>query len=141
LIVLSSIFSPDERILLSAHGSVEQPINGRGDLYLTDRRLVLIHRSGLIIRRETPLLDVELSQVSYVKAQGTLRRVLVLGVRSNGGQVSAYKVHVGAPDSWVAQIHSLKMTGNSASKYCDQCGKKIEFDAKFCAACGKEQSS
>lgn len=143
-LALPSIFSPNERILLNAHGSVEQPINGKGQLYLTDRRMLLVHKSGLIIKREMPLLDVEISQISYVKTQGTLRKVLALGVKSSGGQVAHYKVHVRTPETWVAQIMNMGTNGQKyaqdpSSKACQHCGENIPAVARFCAECGRPQ--
>ena len=141
---MPSIFSPNERILLNAHGSVEQPINGKGQLYLTDRRLLLVHKSGLVIKRELPLLDVEISQISYIKTQGTLRKILALGVKSNGGQVAHYKVHVRTPEAWVARIMNMganvqKSAQEPSSKACQHCGETIPAESRFCAECGKPQ--
>jgi hypothetical protein len=105
---MSSMFSPDEKVILSGKGSMEQPVTGHGELYLTDKRLFLAHKAGLIRKRETPLLDVEIGQITYAKAEGALRKVLVLGVRGTAGQVLSYKMHVSAPDAWVAQVYNLK---------------------------------
>ncbi len=105
---MSSTFGPDEKVVLSGRGSIDQPISGDGEIYLTDKRLLLIHKAGMIRKRETPLLDIEIGQISYVKSEGTLRKVLVLGVKGTGGQILTYKIHVPNPDSWVAQIFNLK---------------------------------
>jgi hypothetical protein len=148
------MFSPDERMILSAKGSLEQPITGKGELYLTDKRLFLVHKSGLITKRETPLVDMRISEINYVKVEGSLRKVLVLGVRGTGGIIVAYKIHVSAPESWSAQIYSLK--GGSAisptqipqsapvpivplgavSRFCSSCGQQVKLEARFCSACG-----
>ncbi len=106
--VMSVIFSPGESIIIKARGRVEQPIEGSGEIYLTNRRILLVHRAGMIRKRETPLLDVKIEQVSYFKVEGLLRKVLVLGVISNAGVVISYKVHVPAPESWASALFSLK---------------------------------
>jgi zinc-ribbon domain len=154
---MSSMFSPDEKVVLSSKGSLEQPIKGSGELYLTDKRLFLVHKSGLISKRETPLLDVRIGEVSYVKVEGSLRKVLVVGVRGTGGQILAYKVHVPAPESWSAQIYNLKgggsttawpapiidekplpsQTASRASRFCSNCGQPANQGAKFCPSCGQ----
>lgn len=156
---MSSMFSPDERVLLSGKGSIEQPITGSGEMYLTDKRIFLAHKSGLITKRETPLLDVEVGQVTYAKTEGSLRKVLVVGVRGTGGQVITYKIHVGGPESWVSQIYNLKggagvgatprasvqaaapqpMADSTGTRFCKHCGKQIDSDSTFCSACGKPQ--
>jgi hypothetical protein len=152
------MFSPDERVLLSGKGSIEQPMAGNGEMYLTDKRIFLAHKSGLIKKRETPLLDVEVSQVTYAKTEGSLRKVLVVGVRGTGGQVITYKIHVSGPQSWVSQIYSLKggagvgaraeaavqpahqgPAGSSGARFCKHCGNEIDADSTFCSACGKHQ--
>lgn len=149
------MFSPDERIILSAKGSLEQPITGSGELYLTDKRLFLVHKSGLITKRETPLVDIRINEVNYVKVEGSLRKVLILGVRGAGGQIIAYKIHVSTPESWLAQIYSLKggstvsttqppqvalaplvQSNPPGAKFCSNCGKQVKLEAKFCSACG-----
>ncbi|MEM3857159.1 MAG: zinc ribbon domain-containing protein [Thermoprotei archaeon] len=162
---MSSMFSPDEKITLSGKGSIEQPIMGHGELYLTNKRLFLVHKTGLISKRETPLLDVEIGQITYCKSEGTLRKVLIVGVRGSAGQVLAYKIHVSGPDAWVAQIYNLKGGGagpsaqtlsqqsqpwqqavtdpvsrtTSNNKFCKYCGKQMSLDSVFCPACGKQQ--
>ena len=101
------IFSPDEKVILSAKGSIEQPVRGKGELYLTNKRIVLIHKSGFIRKRETPLVDIRLDQISYVKVEGMLRKTLVIGV-PHGGNVIAYKIRVQNPESWQAEIYRLR---------------------------------
>ena len=101
------IFSPDEKIILGARGTMEQPINGSGELYLTTKRLILIHKSGFIRKRETPLVDIRLDQISYVKVEGLLRKTLVIGV-PHGGSIIAYKIRVPNPESWQAEIYRLR---------------------------------
>ncbi len=101
------IFSPDEKVILSGKGSIEQPIKGKGEIYLTNKRLLLIHKSGLIRKRETPLIDIRIDQISYAKVEGFISKVLVIGV-PHGGTVIAYKIKVPQPDSWVAEILRLK---------------------------------
>jgi zinc-ribbon domain len=151
---MSSMFSPDEKVILSAKGSLEQPIRGSGEIYLTDKRMFLVHKSGLISKRETPLLDIPINEVTYAKVEGALRKVLVVGVRGSGGQVLAYKIHLSTPESWSAQIYSLK--GGSAvstatttqvlsgphlqsvgvTRFCSNCGVPVKREAKFCSSCG-----
>ena len=101
------IFSPDEKVILSGKGSIEQPIKGKGEIYLTNKRILLIHKSGLIRKRETPLIDIRIDQISYAKVEGFISKVLVIGV-PHGGTVVAYKIKVPQPDSWVAEILRLK---------------------------------
>lgn len=101
------VFAPDEKIILSGKGTIEQPIKGKGEIYLTNKRVVLIHKSGLIRKRETPLVDIHIDQISYAKVEGLLFKVLVIGV-PHGGTVIAYKIKVPNPDSWVAEIMRLK---------------------------------
>ena len=98
---------PDEKIILQGKGVIEQPVSGKGEIYLTSKRVIMIHKSGLIRKRETPLVDVRLDNISYAKAEGLLRKVLVLGVHQ-GGLVTAFKIRVSNPESWVAQIYNLK---------------------------------
>ncbi len=105
---------------------------------------MLVHKSGLITVRETPVLDIRIGEISYVKVEGTLRKVLVIGVRGAGGQVQAYKIHVATPESWYGQIYNLKGGSSSSgqlqaktAKYCTQCGQELGDDAKFCPSCGK----
>ena len=102
----SIILSPTERVLISGSAKIEQPIAGRGEAYLTDKRLVVIHKSGFIRKRETPLLDIRLDQISYVKVEGILSKVLVVGI-SQGGKVIAYKIKVPHPDSWMSTIYNI----------------------------------
>jgi hypothetical protein len=104
---LNIIITPGEKIILSDQGTIEQPIEGSGELYLTNKRLLLIHKSGIIRKRETPLIDILLTQISYVKTEGFLRKALVIGVRERGGGIIAYKIHVNHPDSWMAKIYNL----------------------------------
>ena len=153
---MSSVISPDENLVLSGHGSIEQPIAGSGELYLTDQRFMLVHKSGLISKRETPLLDVTIGEISYVKVEGSLRKVLVVSVRASGGKVQAYKIHVGQPEAWAAQIYNLKSgkravpqaqtmampaqaqpSAPAPGRFCSQCGLPLNADAKFCSGCGR----
>ena len=154
---MSSVISPDENLVLSGHGSIEQPIAGSGELYLTDQRFMLVHKSGLISKRETPLLDVTIGEISYVIVEVILRKVLVVSLRAVGGKVQAYKIHVGQHEAWAAQISNLKSgkravpqpqtvamptqaqtpTAPSPSRFCSQCGLPLNADAKFCPGCGK----
>ncbi|MDG7044437.1 MAG: zinc ribbon domain-containing protein [Nitrososphaerota archaeon] len=148
---MSFIFSPDETILMSGTGTIEQPIQGHGELYLTDKRLFLIHRSGLIRKRETPLMDIDMAQLTYAKTEGIIRKVLIIGARNQSGQVNAFKIHVMNPESWVAHIYNLKNAPAAAPAqppaqppasspadvlYCTQCGTRIPSTAKFCPNCG-----
>ena len=66
----------------------------------------MIHKSGFIRKRETPLIDVKLENISYAKAEGLLRKVLVSGVHQ-GGLITAFKIHVKNPEAWVANIYNL----------------------------------
>jgi hypothetical protein len=105
---VSSFLYPGEEVIISGEGSVEQVFVGKGELHLTAKRLFLAHRSGLVRKRETPLLDVEIGQVSYAKTEGMLTKVLVVGVRGTAGQVLAYKFKVPRADEWAEQILRLK---------------------------------
>jgi len=107
----SMFFGPGESVILSGKGQIEQPVNGGGVLYLTNHRLFLIHKSGIIRKREIPLLDLPLTDISYVRTEGSLRKVLIVGARSANGLVTAYKVHVANPDSWAAGITSTRAKG------------------------------
>jgi len=158
------LFGPDEPVLLSRHASIEQPVSGNGMLYLTDRRLILIHRSGVLRKTETPLLDLTLDEISYVRVEGTLWKVLVIGARTQGGRVVAYKVHAQNPGVWKAQIYSLKGSlggirfipprtppsalnqtshiahpAQQATKFCIDCGHRLPPEAAFCSSCGGPQ--
>lgn len=105
---MAAILLPDENVILKARGRVEQPIEGSGEMYLTNKRLLLLHRSGVIRKKETPLLDVKMDMISYFKVEGMLRKVLVLGVVSNAGIVITYKIHVSSPESWSSVLFNLK---------------------------------
>ncbi len=105
--VSSIIFDPDEKLILSSKARIEQPVKGSGEAYLTNKRLVLIHKSGLIFKKETPLVNIWLSEISYAKVEGLLSKVLVIGV-THGGTVIAYKIKVSNPESWLAEIYNLK---------------------------------
>ena len=61
----------------------------------------------MIRKRETPLVDIHIDQISYAKVEGFISKVLVIGV-PHGGTVIAYKIKVPHPDSWVAEILRLK---------------------------------
>jgi hypothetical protein len=159
----AQLFGPDEPVLLSRHASIEQPVSGNGMLYLTDRRLILIHKSGLLRKTETPLLDLTVDEISYVRVEGTLWKVLVIGARTQGGRVVAYKVHAQNPEIWKAQIYSLKGSlggirfvpprnppsalnqdsriaqAPQASKFCIDCGHRLPPEAAFCSSCGGPQ--
>jgi len=101
------MFAPDEKIILSGKGTLEQPIKGKGEIYLTNKRLVLIHKSGLIRKKETPLVDIHIDQISYAKVEGFISKVLIVGV-PHGGTVVAYKIKVSNPDAWMAEIMRLR---------------------------------
>jgi len=100
---MSSVLFPGEKIILSSKAGIEQPIRGNGEAYLTEKRLLIIHKSGLIRKREIPLADIRLDQISYAKVEGWLLKTLVIGV-SQGGTIIAYKIRVPNPDSWLAAI-------------------------------------
>ena len=102
------VFGPDETVILSGRGDIEQPIKGNGELYLTTKRLLLIHKSGLVRKKETPLVDIRLDQLSYAKVEGLLSKVLVLGVTQSNGIVVTYKIKVPRPDSWLNAIFRAK---------------------------------
>jgi len=102
----SIILSPSEKILMSGSARIEQPLEGKGEAYLTDKRLIVIHKSGLIRKKETPLLDIRINQISYVKVEGLLSKVLVLGV-TQGGKIITYKLKVPNPESWMSTIYNL----------------------------------
>ncbi len=110
----SIIFSPDEKIILQGKGRVEQPVEGSGELYLTNKRLVLIHKSGFLRKKETPLLDIRISQISFVKVEGLLSKALVIGV-PHGGTVVTYKIKVSKPEVWQAEIYKLMSGGGEQS--------------------------
>ncbi len=158
------MFGPDEPVLLSRHASIEQPVSGSGRLYLTDRRLILIQRSGRIRKTETPLFDLTLEEISYARIEGTLWKVLVIGARTQGGRVVTYKIHAQDPQAWKAQIYSLKGVGagirfvpsrtppsaltealqapqpkQMTSKLCTDCGHALPLEAAFCSSCGSPQ--
>lgn len=151
----SRYLSPSEMVILNSHGSIEKPVKGHGQLYLTDKRLVLVHRSGLIKIKETPVLDIEIPQISYSKIEGTIRRALVLGVKAGNGQVVAYRIRVAHEEKWHSEINTLKGGKNESdapefpktervsdsideAAYCGQCGKKT-LDSNFCPNCGEPQ--
>lgn len=161
---MSSMLSPGEKVILRGKGSIEQP-KGPGELYLTDKRLFLAHKVGVIRKRETQLLDVEIEQITYAKAEGILRKVLEVGVRGTAGRVLSCKIHVSGPEAWVAQVYNLKGGGgarpaqtpsaqpppqgqavsdtasqsSSGLKFCRYCGKQMSTDSVYCPACGKQQ--
>ena len=136
---------------MSGEGSVAQVFVGKGDLYLTAKRLFLVHKSGLVRKREASLLDVDIGQISYAKTEGMVTKVLVVGVRGTAGQVLAYKIKVPGPDAWVEQILRLKGGEVTAPQSplaspipsdpgsCRHCGGKIAPGSAFCPACGKAQ--
>ncbi len=149
----SHYLSSGEKIILNDRGSVVKPIQGHGQLYLTDRRVVLIHRSGLVKIKETPVLDIEIPQISYSRIEGLLRRTLVLGVKAGNGQIVPYRIHVSREDKWHSEIYGLKgetmdttpstfpgiePAGEEghASQYCGNCGDEIMLASKFCSNCG-----
>lgn len=103
----SIIFIPGETVVLSGKGKIEQPIRASGEAYLTTRRLLIIQKSGLLRKRETPLLDIHLNMISYAKVEGILSKVLVIGV-PQGGTVITYKIKVPHPESWLSQILALR---------------------------------
>jgi hypothetical protein len=115
---------------------------------------VLVHKSGLISKKETALLDVRLDEVSYAKVEGAIGKALVVGVRETGGQILPYRVHVSGPASWSAQIssfrggpqrpllefhrlHHLLPCNRMPCRRGSNCGQQLEPDGKFCAACGR----
>ena len=148
----TSYLSPSEKVILNSHGSVEKPVSGHGQLYLTDKRLVLVHRSGLLKVKETPVLDIEIPQISYSKIEGMLRRTLVLGVKSGNGQVIPYRIRVAREEKWHSEIRMLKggtketvapefprteQVTDSESRYCGQCGEEDVLNSRFCPNCGE----
>src|SRR5438132_13491426 len=133
-------------------------------LYLTDRRLILIHRSGVVRKPQAPLLGLTLDEISYVRVEGSLWKVLVIGARTQGGRVVTYKVHAQNPGVWKAQIYSLKgslggirfipprtppsrldqvpriaQPEQQATKFCIDCGHGLPPEAAFCSSCGGPQ--
>jgi hypothetical protein len=154
----SPYLSSGEKVILNDHGSVLKPIQGSGQLYLTDRRVVLIHRSGFVRTKETPLLDIEIPQISYLRIEGLLKRSLVLGVKAGNGQIVPYKIHVSREEKWHSEIYGLKggssektppiypkIEGSGGkqrvSKYCEDCGEEVKFESKFCPSCGEQLGS
>jgi hypothetical protein len=152
---VSSLLYPGEEVIMSGESSVEQVFVGKGELHLTAKRLFLAHRSGLVRKRETLLLDAEMGQISYAKTEGLVSKVLVVGVRGTAGQVLAYKIKVPRADAWVEQILRLKGGEGTAPMSlpsfkpvsptwsdpgsCRHCGGKIAPGSAFCPACGKAQ--
>ena len=160
------IFGPDEPVLMSRRASIEQPVSGSGTLYLTDRRLILIHRSGHIRKTETPLLDLTIEEISYARIEGTFWKALVVGARTQGGRLVTYKIHAQNPQVWKAQIYSLKGGGRgirfipprtppsalsealhaplprpTTTKFCTDCGQGLPPEAAFCSSCGRLQKA
>ncbi len=138
---------------MNDRGSVVKPIQGHGQLYLTDRRVFLIHKSGFVKIKETPVLDIEIQQISYSRIEGLLRRTLVLGVKAGNGQIVPYRIHVSREEKWHSEIHGLKSgymettspvqdklehVGDEGhvSKYCRKCGEEVLSASKFCPNCG-----
>lgn len=103
----SAIFTPDEKLILSAKCSIEQPIEGKGEAYLTNKRLLVVQKTGLIKKQETPLVDIRIDQISYVKVEGLISKVLVIGV-PHGGSVITYKIKISNPKLWASEIYRLR---------------------------------
>jgi len=112
----SIIFAPGENIILSGKGKIEQPIVASGEAYLTNRRLLIIQKSGLIRKRETPLVDIRIDMISYAKVEGLLSKVLVIGV-PQGGSLITYKIKVPHPESWLSQILALKSSIGTKTEF------------------------
>ncbi len=104
----SIIFGPDEKVILSDKGRIEQPFKQGGEIYLTTKRLLLIQKSGLIKKKEIPLVDITIDNISYAKVEGRLSKTLVLGITEKAGRIITYKVKVKDPDAWLAEIYRLK---------------------------------
>ncbi|MDG6931746.1 MAG: zinc ribbon domain-containing protein [Nitrososphaerota archaeon] len=137
-----SVLFPNEKVVLSYSASVEQPVRGKGELYLTDRRLLLVHRSGVMRKRETALFDISFDKVSYLKVEGLIRKALVIGVTSQGGAVITYRVRVPDPTVLVAKFNEVAVNTPTAKpqfKRCVSCARKIPADAEFCPYCGERQ--
>ena len=154
---MSHFFGPDEQVVMQGSCSIEQPLEGKGIMYLTTKRLILIHRSGMISRKETPLLDLPLRDISYVRVEGTVFKTLIVAARAMGGTLVAYKMHTQRTGAWAERISSVSSspgatglpmppssppmpaTLQAGSKYCVTCGQTLPPQAKFCSNCGKPQ--
>ena len=144
-----SFLESGEKVILNSHGAVTRPISGHGRLYLTDRRLLLVHRSGLVKVKETPVLDIGIPQISFSKIEGMLRRSLVLGVKSGNGQVVSYKIRVNREEKWSLEINALKGSAESVAlgfpglitasgdEFCGRCGEQTTSYSKYCSNCGE----
>ncbi len=136
-------FFPGERVIISYPASVEQPVKGRGELFLTDKRLLLVHRSGLIMKKETVLFDIAFNQVSYLRSEGIIRKSLAIGVTSQGGIVITYRIRIHDPEMLVTKFNEVAAGSPAARpqfKRCTSCARKIPYDAEFCPYCGERQS-
>jgi hypothetical protein len=100
---LPHFFGTDEALIKEGSCHIEQPGRGGGKLFLTARRLILISRRGFISVKETPLLDAQLPDISYVRVEGSVFRVLVVGVRK-AGETAAYRISIQNPSSWMEAI-------------------------------------
>lgn len=97
-----------ERVERSAKATLSEPTKTKGQLYLTDRRLAMVRKEGLIRKKEVPVFDLPLGSISFARSEGIISKKLVVAAGSADGRVSTYKIEVGKTKSWSEAISNLK---------------------------------
>ena len=93
-------------MIFSSRCRVEQPTECSGELYLTERRLIMIRSSGLLRRRAEVFFDEALQDISLVRSDGILRKAVTLSVRRPQGSVVTYRLKVPSAEVWASHIYT-----------------------------------
>jgi len=97
-----------ERVERSAKATLLEPTKTKGQLYLTDRRLAMVRKQGLIRKKEVSVFDFPLGSISSARTEGLISKKLVVAAGSADGRVWTYKIEVGKTKAWSEAIGNLK---------------------------------
>ncbi|HYB45601.1 MAG TPA: zinc ribbon domain-containing protein [Nitrososphaerales archaeon] len=97
-----------ERVERSAKATLLEPTKTKGQLYLTERRLAMVRKEGLIRKKEVAVFDLPLGSVSFARTEGLISKKLIVAASSADGRVLPYKIEVGKTKSWSEAISNLK---------------------------------
>lgn len=109
------------------------------ELYMRTRPQMV--KQAAVLMKQLDELGYAEADVASVDAQieAAVRRVRTpeqLDVQLEAAIRQARQKPAAAPSAATAAVVATPVTGNGATRYCPQCGRRVEADDRFCPKCG-----
>lgn len=93
----------NERIIKSSRVKIVDPSIGSGQLYLTNKRLIITRKFDIFRKYEDILISENLENIDSVKIKGFISKLLVIYIRT-ANIMKVIKLKINEPEDWQLSI-------------------------------------